>query len=199
MREMPSRACSRKGFFLQRFRRPRSAMPPLVRAWNQTAPGWWAAIRALCRVGSWFGHSLDRSRPQPAPWCLRGNRWMDADDELVGGVPGAATFIAVEVDQRAESVRFAADDRDHQGKSKRDCADEGLRGSADAQPDGQAFLHWSRRRTGCHPPVSSNMPTALASGPIMRRPFERARFHSHAHHGDATTSSTTPASAPVST
>ena len=53
---------------------------------------------------------------------------------------GAATGLAVEVDQRAEARRLAADDRDHERQPERAGADEGLRCSADADPDRERVL-----------------------------------------------------------
>ena len=69
---------------------------------------------------------------------------MKADLELLRRVASATAGFAVEVDERAEAVGFAADDGDHQGKSQRAGADKGCGRSADAQPDGQRILQRAR-------------------------------------------------------
>src|SRR5207302_9532198 len=51
---------------------------------------------------------------------------------------------SIEVDERTEAARLAADDRDHQRKPERPGANERLRGTADAEPDRQRILEWSR-------------------------------------------------------
>jgi len=72
--------------------------------------------------------------------------WMPTVSWLAGW-PGAAAFLTIEVDQRAEAARFAAVNRNHKGKSKRAGADKGFRGSADTQPYGQRVLQRSRVNT----------------------------------------------------
>ena len=65
---------------------------------------------------------------------------VDADLEVFRGMSGAAARLAVEVDERAEAVRLAADDRDHEREAERAGAGEGLRGATDAEPDGNFYL-----------------------------------------------------------
>ena len=57
---------------------------------------------------------------------------VDADFELLGFVAGAFAGFAVEVDEGAEAVGFAAYDCDHEGKAKHACASEGLWCAADS-------------------------------------------------------------------
>src|SRR5882757_5012373 len=49
---------------------------------------------------------------------------VDADFEFLGGVAGAFAGFAVEVDEGAEAVGFAADDGDHQRKAEDTGTDE---------------------------------------------------------------------------
>ena len=60
---------------------------------------------------------------------------MDADLELIRGMPVLPAGFSVEIDQRPKSARLAADDRHHQRKSERAGARERLRRAADAKPD----------------------------------------------------------------
>ena len=68
---------------------------------------------------------------------------VQADLELVWRMAGAAAGLAVEVDQRAEARRLAADDRDHERQPEGSGADEGLGCSADADPDRERVLQRS--------------------------------------------------------
>ena len=69
---------------------------------------------------------------------------VDADFELLGGVAGALAGFAVEVDEGTEAVRLAADDGDHKRKAECAGANEGLRGAAYSQPDGERVLQGAR-------------------------------------------------------
>jgi hypothetical protein len=51
---------------------------------------------------------------------------VDSYFEFLGSVPGAFAGFAVEVDERAEAVGFAADDGDHERKSEDAGANEGF-------------------------------------------------------------------------
>jgi hypothetical protein len=59
-------------------------------------------------------------------------------------VPGLGAGPAVEVDERRELPRLAADDRDHQRQPEKAGADERLRRPADAHPDRQRVLQRPR-------------------------------------------------------
>ena len=52
--------------------------------------------------------------------------------------------FAVEIDEGAETVGFAADDGDHEGKAEVAGANEGFGGSTYSQPDGQRVLQRTR-------------------------------------------------------
>lgn len=65
---------------------------------------------------------------------------VDADGEFFRGMAGAAAGFAVEVDEGAEAVGFAADNGDHEGEAEGSGAGEGLRCAADAEPDGERVL-----------------------------------------------------------
>ena len=45
-------------------------------------------------------------------------------DEFIGGVTGAAARLSIEINKRAESFGFTANDRDHQGKPEHSGANE---------------------------------------------------------------------------
>ncbi len=62
---------------------------------------------------------------------------VEADFEFVGGVAGAGSGFAVEVDEGAEAVGLAADDGDHEGQAEHAGADEGFGRAAYAEPDGE--------------------------------------------------------------
>ena len=66
---------------------------------------------------------------------------VDADFEFVGGVAGASAGFAIEVDEGAEAVGFAADDGDHERKAEHAGADEGLGCTAYSEPDGEGILY----------------------------------------------------------
>ncbi len=51
--------------------------------------------------------------------------------------------LAIEVNQWPEAVRFAADDRHHEGQTERAGAYKRARCAAHTQPDGQRLLQWS--------------------------------------------------------
>ena len=51
-------------------------------------------------------------------------RRMHADDQSLWRVPRTPARLAVEIDERPEAPRFAADDRHHQGQSERTGAGE---------------------------------------------------------------------------
>ena len=55
---------------------------------------------------------------------------VNADLELLGQCPARWPALAVEIDERAEALETAADDRDHQRKAERAGAGEGLRRAA---------------------------------------------------------------------
>jgi hypothetical protein len=59
-------------------------------------------------------------------------------------VPGLGPGTPVQVHERCELSRLAADDGHHQRQAQEACSDEGLRGAADAHPDGQRILHGAR-------------------------------------------------------
>jgi hypothetical protein len=69
---------------------------------------------------------------------------VDADFESFGGVAGALAGFAVEVDEGAEAVGFAADDRDHERQAEYAGADKRLRSAAYAEPDGERVLQGAR-------------------------------------------------------
>ena len=54
---------------------------------------------------------------------------VDADIEFLRGVTGAGSGFAVEIDEWAEAVGFAADDGDHEGQAEIAGAGEGLWGA----------------------------------------------------------------------
>jgi hypothetical protein len=72
-------------------------------------------------------------------------------------VPGLGAGAAVEVDQRGELARLAADDRHHQRQSQQPCAHERLRRAADADPDRQRVL--DRARVDALPDQGRPVPT----------------------------------------
>src|SRR5678815_3636915 len=55
---------------------------------------------------------------------------------------GALAGLAVEVDEGAKPMRFAADDCDHQRKAEHASPGEGLRCSSHPDPDRQGILQW---------------------------------------------------------
>ena len=66
-----------------------------------------------------------------------------------GCVAGAFAGFAVEVDEGAEAVGFAADDGDHERKTEGSRACEGLRRAAYSQPDREEdFAAGGGRRPG---------------------------------------------------
>jgi hypothetical protein len=62
----------------------------------------------------------------------------------IGRVARCPSGLAVEVYQRAEAARLAADDRDHEREAERARADEGFGRAAYAEPDGQGILQRAR-------------------------------------------------------
>src|SRR5260221_11621968 len=56
------------------------------------------------------------------------------DAQLIGRVAESLAGFAIEINQRPETMRLSADNRDHQRKSKRSGACERLWRSANAQP-----------------------------------------------------------------
>ena len=60
---------------------------------------------------------------------------VEADSELIRGMPVLPAGFSVEIDQRPKSARLAANDRHHQRESERAGARERLRRAADAEPD----------------------------------------------------------------
>ena len=52
--------------------------------------------------------------------------------------------LAIQLDQRDETLRFATNDRDDEGKPEPPGANDGVRVAADANPDGQRLLHRAR-------------------------------------------------------
>src|SRR5262249_55261784 len=71
----------------------------------------------------------------------------DADCELLRRVPSIQPAPAVQVDQRAEALKTAADDSDHQWKAQHPGTCERLRRATDAKPHGQALLMWARENS----------------------------------------------------
>jgi hypothetical protein len=65
---------------------------------------------------------------------------VDADFELLGGVTGTLTGYTVEVNKRAEAMRFAANDSDHERQAESSGTDKGLGCTSYAQPDGKRVL-----------------------------------------------------------
>ena len=69
---------------------------------------------------------------------------MNADFEFVGRMSRTAAILSIDVNERAESPRLAADDGDHQRQSQRPGAGERFRCPAHTQPDRQRILQWAR-------------------------------------------------------
>src|SRR2546430_1966272 len=69
---------------------------------------------------------------------------MQAHLQAMRGVSGSLSRLAVEIDQRPEAARLAADDGDHQGKSEGTGTGERLGRPPDAHPDRQRVLHRPR-------------------------------------------------------
>ena len=69
---------------------------------------------------------------------------VDADFEGFGRVAGLFACFAIEVDERAKAVGFAADDGDHERKAEDAGADEGFGCAAYSQPDGKGVLQGAR-------------------------------------------------------
>src|SRR4051794_23671538 len=94
------------------------------------------------------GHGASPARKEVSHGLFRRGRDIPrrvyADPQLIGGVPGLPARLSVEIDERAESPRLSADDRDHQRKSKRAGASERSWGPAHPQPDGQGVLQRPR-------------------------------------------------------
>lgn len=65
---------------------------------------------------------------------------IDADLQGIGSVPGAPAGLAIEIDQRRESLRLAANDGERQRQAEGAGARHGLRRAADRDPDGQLTL-----------------------------------------------------------
>src|ERR1700760_3190038 len=65
---------------------------------------------------------------------------MDAYFELVSTVTRAKARLAIEINERAKTLRFAADDGNHERESERAGTRERLRRTPYAQPDGQGIL-----------------------------------------------------------
>src|SRR5690242_3973004 len=93
---------------------------------------------------------------------------MDTHFEVFYSVARASAAFAVKVDQRTETAWFAADDRNHQRKSKRARPGEGVRSAANSDPDRQRILYCARidtlpgqRRTVLAGPVDVGVLTDL--------------------------------------
>src|SRR6266404_4989216 len=69
---------------------------------------------------------------------------MNADLELIWRVSRPQPRFTVAVDQWPETVRFPADDRNHQRQPERAGANKGARGAADTEPNRQRVLQWAR-------------------------------------------------------
>src|SRR5258708_30551614 len=69
---------------------------------------------------------------------------MDADLELVGTMSGARAGLAIEIDERTKALECATDDCDHQRNAERAGAGERFRRAADADPQRQPRLMWTR-------------------------------------------------------
>ena len=69
---------------------------------------------------------------------------MNAHFELGGRMSRAPAIFAIDVNERAESPRLAADDRDHQRQSQRPGAGERFRCPAHTQPDRKRILQRTR-------------------------------------------------------
>src|ERR1700733_1474126 len=72
---------------------------------------------------------------------------MKTDSEAVGGMAGASPGFAVEVNERAETYRLAADDGDHERKSEHSRANKGFGRAAHTDPYRQRILQ--RTRVDC--------------------------------------------------
>src|SRR5271170_1031702 len=81
----------------------------------------------------------------------------------------ACSGFAIEVDERAKAMRFASDDCDHEWKAENSCTDEGLRCSADAEPDGQRLLQRTRKDT------LAGERSSMLSGPMNMRVFAESK------------------------
>jgi hypothetical protein len=60
-------------------------------------------------------------------------------------VPSAAARLPVEVDERSEAARLAADDRERERQPEPAGPDDGLGMSADRDPDRQRILNGARK------------------------------------------------------
>src|SRR6266567_1314154 len=69
---------------------------------------------------------------------------MNANLELIWRMSRAQSRVTVAVDQWPETVRFPADDRNHQRQPERAGANKGARGAADTEPNRQRVLQWAR-------------------------------------------------------
>ena len=69
---------------------------------------------------------------------------VEADGELLGGMSGATTGFAVEINEGAETDGLAADDGDHERKSEHAGADEGFGSTAYTDPYGEGILERAR-------------------------------------------------------
>jgi len=66
---------------------------------------------------------------------------MDAHIERFRRMARTPAGIPIKVDERAEAAGLAANDRNHQGNSKRAGPGKGVRSTSNADPDGQRILH----------------------------------------------------------
>ena len=66
--------------------------------------------------------------------------------------------VRTEIDEWAEALKAAADDSDHQWKTERAGAGEGLRRAVDAEPHRQALLMRARENPRPRAPGGSGLP-----------------------------------------
>src|ERR1700733_2651030 len=69
---------------------------------------------------------------------------VQPNDKFLRRVSGACSSFAIEIDQRAEAMRLAADDRDHERQAEQSRAYERFRRATDADPDRQRILQRAR-------------------------------------------------------
>ena len=87
---------------------------------------------------------------------------MDADRELLRRVPSPSPALAIEIDQRVESLKTAPNNRDHQGKAECAGADEGLRHASNAKPHREAVLTGPRENAlACERQAEAPLPRKI--------------------------------------
>src|SRR5258708_1410682 len=104
--------------------------------------GWPAAFLAnfgKCVRKAW----IENFRGFVSAVCEKANG-MKTYSKSLGGMTGTAPSLAVEVYERAEAFRFAADYGHHQWKSEHACTNERFGGSANTDPYRQRILQRAR-------------------------------------------------------